>query len=152
VARRHPALVPVARDHHECLILAQRLLRGSTASDRRWPAEPAAQAGLLADFFESHLRRHFAVEEQTVFPAARDMGADAANLVSQLAAEHRSMAGLVQGLATNTRVTAESLAAFGALLNAHVRLEDRTLFPLMEARLAPDALARLRDAVESLYR
>ncbi len=62
------------------------------------------------------------------------------------------MAELVHELTTNAEVTADSLAAFGALLNAHIRLEDRTLFPLMEARLPPDALSRLQDAVESLYR
>ena len=151
MARRHPALIPVARDHHECLILAQRLMHGTTASERDWPREAAPQAALLARFFERHLRDHFAAEEDLVFPAARSAGGEAESLVVQLLAEHREMAGLVEQLAVNLQVTAAELAAFGQLLNDHIRLEDRQLFPLMEAQMQADALLDLQQRVEARY-
>ena len=151
MARRHPALIPVARDHHECLILAQRLMHGTKASDRDWPAEPVQQAATLAAFFARHLRQHFRVEEEIVFPAARGAGSEAENLVSQLLDEHREMAALVDQLAANPQVTAAELAAFGQLLNAHIRLEDRQLFPLMEAQMPADALLDLQQRVEARY-
>lgn len=151
MARRHPALIPVARDHHECLILAQRLMRGATAADREWPREPVAQAALLAGFFRRHLQAHFAVEEALVFPAARAAGPAAEALVAQLLDEHRKMAGLVAQLAANLQVTAAELAAFGELLNAHIRLEDRQLFPMMETGMPADALLDLQQLVEARY-
>jgi len=151
MARRHPALIPVARDHHECLILAQRLMHGTTASERDWPREPVPQAALLARFFARHLRAHFAAEEDLVFPAARSAGSEAEILVVQLLAEHREMAVLVEQLAENPQVTAAELGAFGKLLNDHIRLEDRQLFPLLETELGPEALLELQRVVESRY-
>ncbi len=152
MARRHQSLIPLARDHHECLILARRLMHGSTAPDTQWPSEPSSQAMVLGDFFERHLRHHFAVEEEFVFPAAQHAGADAVALVSRLVSEHQRLAELVRTLLAATDVSVEDLAAFGALLNAHIRLEDRTLFPLMESRLPPAALLQLQREVESRYR
>jgi hemerythrin-like domain-containing protein len=151
MARRHPALIPVARDHHECLILAQRLMHGTTAADRDWPREPVPQAELLAGFFRRHLQAHFAVEEALVFPAARVAGPAAEALVEQLLDEHRKMAGLVAQLAANPQVTAAELRAFGELLNAHIRLEDRQLFPMMETGMPADALLDLQQLVEARY-
>lgn len=145
MARRHPALIPVAREHHECLILAQRLMRGASGSDPDWPSEPAAQASLLASFFARHLQQHFAVEEQHVFPAARSASAQAAALVAQLLDEHREMTSRINGLAANPQVAAADLAAFGEFLNAHIRLEDRQLFPLMETQMSPQALLDLQQ-------
>jgi iron-sulfur cluster repair protein YtfE (RIC family) len=124
-------------------------MRPAAVADRNWPANPAAQARALAEFLERHLRPHFAVEERIVFPAAREAGADVARLVSQLVVEHRSMIEAVQSLAADNVATAERLAAFGERLNAHIRLEDRTLFPLMETRLPAAALARLQAEVEA---
>ena len=61
------------------------------------------------------------------------------------------MAGLVERLAVNPQVTAAELAAFGQLLNDHIRLEDRQLFPLMETQMSADALLDLQHRVESCY-
>lgn len=149
MARRHPALIPVARDHHECLILAQRLMRGAPASDRDWPPEPVLQARLLGEFFERHLRQHFLTEEAVVFPAARSASAQAAELVSQLLDEHREMTSQIHSLAANPQVAAADLSAFGEFLNAHIRLEDRQLFPLMEADMSSESLLELQRVVES---
>lgn len=151
MAKRHPALIPVARDHHECLILAQRLMRGGSASDREWPPEPVLQAGRLADFFDRHLQQHFVIEEELVFPAARSTSMQADDLVSQLLNEHREMTRQIRDLAANPQVTAAELAAFGEFLNAHIRLEDRQFFPLMEAEMSPEALLELQRRVESRY-
>jgi hypothetical protein len=40
-------------------------------------------------------------------------------------------------------VDREALAAAGALLDAHIRLEERQLFPLIEELVPDDELARL---------
>ncbi|MEZ5561986.1 MAG: hemerythrin domain-containing protein [Gammaproteobacteria bacterium] len=151
MAKRHPALIPVAREHHECLILAQRLMGKTRVSDSDWPHDPVQQAATLAGFFERHLRQHFAIEEALVFPAACGAGSEAGALVLQLLDEHRDMAARIEQMAANPQVVATELAAFGELLNAHIRLEDRQLFPLMEAGMPADALLELQRCVESRY-
>ncbi len=126
-------------------------MRGTKASDKDWPREPVQQAATLAAFFERHLRQHFRIEEEIVFPPACSAGGEAEILVAQLLDEHRQMAGLVERLAVNPQVTAAELAAFGQLLNDHIRLEDRQLFPLMETQMSADALLDLQQRVESCY-
>ena len=70
MAKRHPALVPVARDHHEGLLLAVRLQQGEKALERLWSHDTAWQARFVVDFFNDHLIRHFAVEEVKIFSLA----------------------------------------------------------------------------------
>ena len=126
-------------------------MRGVSVSDRDWPSEPLLQARLLAEFFDRHLQQHFAVEEEFVFPAARSAGTPAGDLVSQLLDEHREMTSQIRSLAENPQVAAADLAAFGEILNAHIRLEDRQLFPLMEAEVSPEVLLELQQLLESPY-
>lgn len=124
---------------------------GTKASDHKWPGEPVQQAATLAAFFERHLQQHFTVEEEIIFPAACSAGSEAENLVAKLLDEHRQMSDLVRGLAANPQVTAAELATFGQLLNDHIRLEDRQLFPLMETQMQADALLDLQQRVEARY-
>ncbi len=126
-------------------------MRGTKASDKDWPSEPVQQAAMLVAFFERHLRQHFRIEEEIVFPAACSAGGEAENLVSQLLDEHREMVDLVERLAANPQVAAAELAVFGQLLNDHIRLEDRQLFPLMETRMPAEALLDLQEQVEARY-
>ena len=58
---------------------------------------------------------------------------------------HALAAQLRSGLAVGV-VEAETLQSAGALLEAHVRLEERELFPLIELRAA----ARLEQALEAV--
>lgn len=126
-------------------------MHGTKASDKDWPSEPVQQAAMLAAFFERHLRQHFRIEEEVVFPPACSAGGEAEILVAQLLDEHRQMAGLVERLAVNPQVTAAELAVFGQLLNDHIRLEDRQLFPLMETQMQAAALLDLQKQVEARY-
>lgn len=150
--KRHDSLLLVAREHHESLVIARRLVTGRASAGSDWPDSPAAQAQALAQFHERHLRRHFAAEEQAVFPAAREIGAEAMALAERLAAEHRQMSAWIGELAADAAVDAAALAAFGELLNAHVRLEDRQFFPMLETGLEPARLLRLQADLEALYR
>lgn len=154
MAKRHPSLVPVARDHLQSLVVAASLLRTSHGAADRWPADPAAQAARLRAFHDEHLRPHFAVEEALVFPFARRHVPDGAALVGRLVEEHRELERRIGALGTDGAAAAvdpAELAALGALLKAHVRTEDRTLFPLIEAHAPEAALGELRREIEARY-
>lgn len=119
--KRHPALVPLSDDHHHGLVQARRLRLAAEAGD-----VDAAARGFAA-FFERETLRHFREEEQ-LFPLAPE---EAHPLVERLLAEHAEIRALVEGLPATA-------AEAAALLERHIRAEERELFPLVEASSALD--------------
>ena len=143
--KRHASLVPLSRDHHHGLVMAQRLILGRSVNPRAdWPADRARQAARLVEFFETDLRPHFEVEEAHVFPAAaRDLPGGAAR-TRALVAEHDAMREMIRGLAADPASRpAERLTAFGELLRAHIRTEEQVLFEQMQAACDPEVLEAL---------
>lgn len=127
---RDPRLQPLSRDHHHALVWARRLARVTT-----WTR---AEGEALHLRFEAELEPHFRVEEAILLPALR--AADRAPLADQVAAEHATL----RALALRARVgDAAATCALGEHLSAHVRFEERVVFPACEdLEAALDALPR----------
>jgi hemerythrin-like domain-containing protein len=152
MAKRHPGLVRIARDHHDGLLLAVRLQQGERALLRLWSHDPSWQARFVIDFHANHLSRHFAAEEEKVFPLAEENIPDALPVVRELREHHAGFRSTISGMKDRIpEVTREELIALGKDLEAHIRLEDRTLFPLMEKHLEPRLLEQLEKDVEDYY-
>ena len=143
--KRHAGLVPLSRDHHHGLVMARRLILGRSTNPRAdWPAERSGQAARLATFFETDLRPHFEVEEAQVFPAAERDLPDGRATVRALVAQHEAMRAMVRGLAACPPARLdERLTAFGSLLEAHIRTEERVLFEGMQVACDPGVLDAL---------
>jgi mannose-6-phosphate isomerase-like protein (cupin superfamily) len=141
--KRHPALIPLSHDHHEALVAARRLRRGAGEPD------PALAAAAFLDFFAASAVPHFREEEELLFPLVVD-AAETHELVMQALLEHQRLhAGATQlsdlvadGSADHA---VELMRELATLLDAHVRLEERRLFPLIEEFL-PEAALRAVDA------
>jgi hypothetical protein len=121
--KRDARLAGLSSDHHQALVLARRVESGTLSA-----TEVRAR-------FENELAPHFAVEEEVLLPALRAMGAGA--LAERTAGEH---AGIRDALSRAEAGDAAALAELAALLIAHVRFEERDLFPACEARLAASVL------------
>jgi iron-sulfur cluster repair protein YtfE (RIC family) len=137
--KRHAALQPLSRDHHVALVAAQRLRRATpeTAID--------ARAHFLA-FWHEHGARHFRVEEDVLLPRfAAHADPDTAAIARMLMDHVRIRA---KALAVET-ASVDELHALGKELAAHVRLEERQVFPLIEASLSEAAAAELVAAVQA---
>ena len=143
--KRHESLVPLSRDHHFGLIMAQRLILGRATNPRAdWPADGAEQVRRLIEFFESDLRPHFEIEEAHVFPAAAQRLAGGDREVAALLADHEAMRAMIRGFEADPVSGLEDrLPAFGYLLKAHIHREERGLFERMQAACAPDELEAL---------
>jgi hemerythrin-like domain-containing protein len=142
--RRHPALQSLSRDHHQALVIAQRLRR---AGDR---GAAEAQAAFL-DFWRTECAAHFRAEEEVLLPRfAAAGGADSAAVARVLVdhAEIRLRALRLQG----GPVSAAVLKDLGELLAEHVRLEERDLFPAIEEALDDSELRRLAADVMAVER
>ena len=138
---RHPSLAGLSREHQHALAVALTLRRTQEAS-----LEPARAA--LRRFVEEGGARHFEVEEQILLPTFAAHGPADHPLVARTLVEHVALRRQIDDLLdpARDRLAAVVLGhALGVALDAHVRLEERELFPLIEQTLPEAALERLGE-------
>jgi iron-sulfur cluster repair protein YtfE (RIC family) len=124
--KRHPALVPLSHDHHHALVEARRLRRAAGDAE----TDPAAAAAAFAEFFATVTVPHFREEEETLFPLVVD-SEEARPLLVEVLLDHLRLHALATRLAGASDVR-RAMRELGELLEAHVRREERELFPLIE--------------------
>ena len=93
---------------------------------------------------------HFKAEEEILFPAMRGI-APADALISELRDEHRKLETLVQQLqSAETNSTGATLREFAGLLEAHIRKEERLLFPIYENEIPAPTAEQVGRDIEAL--
>ena len=143
--KRDPALVALSRDHHLALSVARTLKRATadTASDAR---------AAFADFWQEHGRGHFRLEEEILLPAYAQHGDPCHQLVARALCDHVDIRARADTLAVDATPDPAILHELGTRLADHVRLEERQLFPLIEAALPAARLAAVATALDHTER
>jgi quercetin dioxygenase-like cupin family protein/hemerythrin-like domain-containing protein len=135
--KRHPSLFPLSHDHHHALAQARRLRRAAADGPE---VRRTAAVGFLR-FFSEETIRHFREEEERLFPAFIGAPDPAGELVVAALVDHQRLHALVarldRGLAGG-EADPGLMVELADLLEAHVRLEERRLFPLAEEVLAKE--------------
>lgn len=147
--RRHDSLIPLSREHQYALMLCLRIHRGLIEHDNQneWLQTKADQA---VRFFEGELVTHFRAEEELLFPAMREL-AGAPRIIEELLEEHREMGRLIDQLRKpEISSLASTLKEFADILEAHIRKEERELFPIYEQQASPEITFRVERAILSL--
>jgi hemerythrin-like domain-containing protein len=99
------------------------------------------------EFWRGHGRARFVIEEELLLPAfARHVPADGATIV-QVLVQHVEIRRRVADIERINGTDVPALNALGELLEAHVRLEERILFPRMEKTLPPEEVSELGTAI-----
>jgi quercetin dioxygenase-like cupin family protein len=129
--KRHRALIPLSHDHHHALVEARRLRRAAEQDD-----DPAQAAAAFVHFFRTSSVPHFRDEEERLFPLVDGVD-EARPLVVEALLDHQRLHSLVGALEAGHDVRA-TMRELGERLDAHVRLEERQLFPLIEQLVADD--------------
>jgi iron-sulfur cluster repair protein YtfE (RIC family) len=130
-------------------MLCLRIHRGLPVrgNDETWVRAKAAQT---AEFFASDLTGHFKAEEEAMFPAMRDI-AGATELITDLISEHRELERLAAQLSpTAGAQSVDALGKFADLLEAHIRKEERVLFPLYEKEVEAETAEEVGRAVKTI--
>ncbi len=159
MARRHEALVPLSHDHRDALALAFRLQHPAPPGPvtPTTPAStPESRAAETVGFFRAHLVRHFAIEEELLFPALRTVyapGTAEHALLEQLVGEHRQLEELREAIekALGSNRLPAALTAFADLLEHHIRREERGLFAHFPGALSRDVIAALQAEILELF-
>lgn len=127
--KRHEALVKLSRDHHFGLLTSWKIKQGIAKE-----AAPERISQYVLSFYNTQLEEHFAEEERWVFPL---LGDD--DLVKQAITEHNEMKQMVSaGFDAYPQ-----LSDFGTLLEKHIRMEERELFPKIQEAATDEQLEDL---------
>ena len=133
--KRHDGLIPLTHDHHHALVQAKALKRGALEQAE----QRVAAARRFLDFYEQDTLLHFREEEEVVFPLVVNHE-EAGSALTRLMMEHLRIHALVRELRLETAAsdpTPATMSEIGALLETHVRFEEKTMFPLIERLVAP---------------
>jgi hemerythrin-like domain-containing protein len=125
--KRSPVLQPLSREHHTALALAKASERAARSGDEV-QVRLACQRVIHA--FIDELEPHFQFEEVSLLPLLSSTATQP--LVERTLADHRQLRGLLDALRQSD---AGALDSFGKCLTAHVRFEERELFPVFESLL-----------------
>ena len=134
--KRSKALRSLSRDHHKAL---------SVALDLRRFQDVGQASGRFLEFWPDGAL-HFRIEEEVLLPYWELLGTVNAEAVARLSAEHRALRAAALEVSAGT-ASLSSLRNLGAKLAAHVRFEERELFPIIEADLGEHELETLARVV-----
>lgn len=148
--RRNDSIIPLSREHHYALLLCLRIHRGvkKYEKDSDWLREQTRKS---IRFFETNLVAHFDAEEGVLFPAISGM-ALTTELLDTLYKEHQEIRTRIEHLREMFRsgentTLASALNSFADLLEAHIRKEERQLFPIYEQEVTKEADRRVGQEI-----
>ena len=147
--KRHPSLRQFSDDHHQGLVNARQLRK--TASGEG--ANSADTARNFLDFWQRDTNLHFRKEEEVLLPAlARYAGDLSEQPLLQMLTQHALIRSLAMQLSDELKqdeIREDTLRNLGEQLEAHICLEEREVFPLIEETLPEHALQEVASRVEA---
>ena len=136
--KRHPDLRTFSDDHYQGLVQARRLKRVGEEDDL-----PDIVRAFL-EFWRQDTSLHFRKEEEVLLPVLARYGGDLGQRsVVEMLTQHARIRGLVMQLDDELEgegIREDTLRKLGERLEAHIRLEEREVFPFIEEALSEAAL------------
>jgi hypothetical protein len=130
IMRSEPRLLELSSDHHEVLVVIEqirlRLVTGDSGEE---------VGRFVGQKYDSYLSPHFKIEEEFLLPELAS--SSTAELVRRTLAEHE----LLRSLMKDARLGQwDALRALADVLEAHIRFEEREVYPAIEAKASNEAL------------
>jgi hypothetical protein len=143
--KRSRELKPLSSEHHQVLLVAFQLKQGldGHGDSVGAPKDLPGLCGLARRLGDKLLGPHARAEEEVLGGLLRP------DDLARLRAEHAELFRLLDRARTAAPQDLRThLGAFAALLERHVRWEERELFPFAEAQLDVATLARIGGELE----
>lgn len=135
--KRHPALIPISREHHQGLILS-RLLQKNAPPYKGLPKEIKDKASYALEFYKKSLIAHFLAEEK-VLSLVKGIDAEIDRLSTEIEEEHYNFHISFTSIDDRGNLP-NQLDMLGKKLELHIRKEERVLFPLIQEKCSPEIL------------
>ncbi len=139
--KRHPSLVPLSKEHHDALILAQ-LVKKNAPVYKGLPETVEGKKDYALAMFCNHLLPHFKKEE-AILQQVEGCHQSIDRLAGIIIEEHKELVVLFSQLESDPD-TASVLDKTGYLLESHIRKEERELFPLIQEYCSEEILQQLK--------
>ncbi|MBI9073590.1 MAG: hemerythrin domain-containing protein [Melioribacteraceae bacterium] len=146
--KRHPALIPLSHDHHQCLIIANKLCQDPIGYK---PNLQEIQDRLV--FLKSkkpELLSHFKIEEELLFNFVLENENSFKKSVDELREEHKHIADLLDSISDDDNLE-QDLNEFGNALEKHIRKEERIFFQEVQKKLDEQKLSVLSKNIFSSF-
>ncbi len=128
--KRDAALMPLSWQHQRGLRLARRIGLGE------------ADVGDVERAWNTELEAHFSAEEELLFPFSEDAHA------ARVKDDHEWLRAMYERLRAHPD-DAPLLTAFGAVLRAHIRFEERVWFDALQDALGKKRLEALHERMHA---
>lgn len=137
--KRSKNLVWLSRDHHDGLLIAWKIRQG-----KRLGVSNSRMQAFVVSAFEKELEPHFQEEENLLFIQLPND----ALLRLKAEEEHAAIRKMIAACKLPADVVISDLDAFANLLEAHIRFEERVLFPHIEKEILPGILEEIGNKLE----
>ena len=131
--KREKALQGFSRDHHHSLLLCWKIRTGFSKG-----VAPERIKRYADWMFANHIRPHFKLEEEHMFPLLQVDHP----LVKRALSEHRRLTRLFKG----TEDTTKALGQIEEELEQHIRFEERILFQEIQQKANAQELEQIEKA------
>ena len=145
--KRHPVLAHFSREHHAALITSQFIRKGAPKY-KGMPETIDGKKEYVIRFFDDHLRDHFSKEETILFANTKGITSSIDELIEELIKEHRTAESLIKKLKADADAEA-TLDELGALMESHIRKEERILFQQLQEKLPEEELMKLEKLMNA---
>jgi iron-sulfur cluster repair protein YtfE (RIC family) len=122
--KRSEELQPLSRQHHNGLLFCLLLQKGIKKA-----ADAEVMKAFIQDFWYKDLQHHFQLEEQFLDPLQKKYDVLLEPL-GRMMQEHYEIKNIINEISLNPSY--QSINELREKLDAHVRFEERMLFPLIE--------------------
>ncbi len=140
--KRHKALITLSSDHQNGLAVANKLKYSyKPTSSEISPPSPELLKELLLKFFREHLHEHFKMEEEILAPFFPEN-----EMMQRMLNEHVTLNKMISEIEA-APAGKDTLNDFGKMLEAHIRFEERELFPMMEKNLTEEQLNEIEKRI-----
>ncbi|MCZ7601800.1 MAG: hemerythrin domain-containing protein [Melioribacteraceae bacterium] len=139
--KRHKSLIPLSRQHHDTLLLAQ-LIKKDAPAYKGLPTDIKGKREYTLITFRDHLVPHFEAEELILIPYVLGKTEKIDKLCEQIISEHQEISVLVE-LIRNEKNLETNLDKLGNLISLHVRKEERELFEIIQEVFTEGKLLKL---------
>ena len=141
--KRHPALIPLSRDHQQGLMLAQ-LLKKNAPEYKGLPTDPIGKMTYAKELYYNDLDQHFREEEEFVFPYLKGKSKHIDELLSEILLEHKILKSSILSLDDDDSLI-DNMNKIGHLLESHIRKEERDLFEKIPQVLKEEELEIIKQ-------
>lgn len=135
--KRNENLVVFSHEHHHGLVFCSRLKKAQNTSE-------SILCDFVQNFWENNLSGHFEQEEGLLLPWLTEK-----ELSNRLINDHREIKRLTESICHN-RTPLEDALQLANFMTAHIRFEERIMFPWLENSLTDEKLIEIGNELDTI--